>query len=263
MTKKASSTKAKQQATQVENPETQDQVLAEAAETLAEHVDKTPERVASMFDSIAERYDLTNDLMTFGWDRVWRRAVRQAVYPQSGDQILDLAAGTGTSSKHLAAWGADVTACDFSEGMLARGRELHPDLNFVWGDAMDLPFEDNSFDAVTISFGLRNVADTKKAMSEMLRVVRPGGKLVICEFSRPVFSPFRAAYDAYLKTMLQVISRTVQENGEAYSYLADSILQWPDQDGLAHMLMETGWEDVEYRNLTGGIVALHRAVKGA
>lgn len=224
-------------------------------------VDKTPYHVATMFDSIANRYDLTNGLMTFGWDRVWRHAVSQALHLRPGQKVLDLAAGTGTSSAHLARSGVEVTAADFSNGMIERGRQLHPEIDFQWADATDLPFDDNTFDAATISFGLRNVSDTAKALREMLRVTRPGGTLLVCEFSRPALGPIRAAYEVYLKTLLQVISKTVQENGSAYQYLADSILQWPDQQELGRIIAESGWNHVEYRNLTTGIVALHRATK--
>ncbi|MBV7362953.1 class I SAM-dependent methyltransferase [Actinomycetaceae bacterium TAE3-ERU4] len=224
-------------------------------------VDKDPQRVAGMFDKVAKNYDLANDLMTLGWDRIWRRAVRKALNPKPGQRILDLAAGTGTSTAYLAQSGAKLVAGDFSHGMIEQGRKKHPNLEFVWADAMDLPFADNEFDAATISFGLRNIADTQKGLSEMARVVRPGGTLLVAEFSRPVFGPARQAYELYLKTFLQGISGLVQDNPEAYTYLAESILQWPDQKKLSQIISECGWENVEYRNLTGGIVALHRATK--
>ncbi|HLS48753.1 MAG TPA: demethylmenaquinone methyltransferase [Actinomycetaceae bacterium] len=224
-------------------------------------LEKKPREVAGMFDSVARRYDLTNDVLSLWQDRLWRRATRRAVAAQTGMQVLDLAAGTGTSSEDYANAGIDVVACDFSVGMVSVGKARRPDMAFVAGDAMALPFADGSFDVVTISFGLRNVADTTAALREMYRVTRPGGRLVVCEFSRPTFAPFRLAYTAYITRVLPLIARVVSSNSPAYGYLAESITSWPDQRALARLIAAAGWQRVAYRNLSGGIVALHRATK--
>lgn len=221
-------------------------------------LDKQPAEVAAMFDEVAERYDLTNDLLALGQTRLWRRAVVNAIAPRPGERVLDLAAGTGTSSAPLRARGAVVVPCDFSLGMLSVGRRRDPDLPFVAGDAMRLPFADGSFDAVTISFGLRNTVDPAGALAEMARVTRPGGRLVVCEFSHPSFGPFRTVYSRYLMGALPGIARRASSNPEAYAYLAESIRAWPDQASLAELMTASGWRDVQWLNLTGGIVALHR-----
>ncbi|MFM1965652.1 MAG: hypothetical protein RL134_1377 [Actinomycetota bacterium] len=221
-------------------------------------LDKQPTEVAAMFDEVAERYDLTNDVLALGQTRLWRRAVVNAVAPRPGERILDLAAGTGTSSAPLAARGASVVPCDFSLGMLTVGRRREPGLAFVAGDALRLPFGDATFDAVTISFGLRNTVDPEAALAEMARVTRPGGRLVVCEFSHPSFGPFRTLYSRYLMGALPGIARRASSNPDAYVYLAESIRAWPDQAELAVIMGRAGWHDVEWLNLTGGIVALHR-----
>lgn len=225
------------------------------------HLDKRPDEVAAMFDTVAARYDLTNDVLSLGQDRLWRRAVVRALDVRPGERVLDLAAGTGTSSEPLVAAGAEVVPADFSLGMLRVGKRRSPHLPLTAGDATRLPFADGSFDAVTISFGLRNVVDTEAALREMLRVTRPGGRLVICEFSHPVWAPFRAVYVNYLMRALPPIARTVSSNPDSYVYLAESIRDWPAQEQLAHRLQRAGWGDVAWRNLTGGIVALHRAAR--
>ena len=222
---------------------------------------KQPEDVQRMFDGVARRYDLVNDVAALGQTRYWRRVVVDAVDAVPGQKVLDLAAGTGTSSEPYADAGIDVIACDFSEGMLNVGRRRRPDINFVQGDAMNLPFEDNTFDAATISFGLRNVQDPDLAMREMLRVTKPGGRLVIAEFSDPTFPPFRKVYKEYLMRAMPWVATKISSNSEAYVYLAESIEAWPAQDELAHRIEAAGWENVKYRNLTGGIVAVHRAFK--
>lgn len=219
---------------------------------------KSPRDVAAMFDGIADKYDLTNDLLSLGQDRLWRRAVVRAVDPRPGERVLDLAAGTGTSSEPLARTGAFVVPCDFALGMARVGKRARPNLAFVAGDALRLPFPDASFDAVTISFGLRNVADVRDALAEMLRVTRPGGRIVVCEFSHPVWRPFRAVYDRYLMRVVPAIARRVASDPESYVYLAESIQAWPAQAELAGIMTAAGWESLEWRNLSGGIVALHR-----
>lgn len=214
-----------------------------------------------MFDDVAARYDLTNDLLAMGQTRRWRKEVTKAVGALPGDRVLDLAAGTGTSSEPIAAGGAFVVACDFSLGMLTVGHERNPRLSFVAGDGLALPFADESFDAVTISFGLRNVHDRLAGLRELLRVTRPGGRIVVCEFSQPTWAPFREVYTRYLMGALPAVARKTSSNPDAYEYLAESIRSWPDQASLASDMLESGWRQVAWRNLSGGIVALHRGVR--
>ena len=220
---------------------------------------KAPHEVAAMFDDVAARYDVTNDVLSLGQTRLWRRAVAQAVDARPGERVLDLAAGTGSSSLPFAAAGAQVVAADFSLGMLRVGKTAHPDLDLLAGDALRLPFADAAFDVVTISFGLRNVSDVDAALAEMARVTRPGGRLVVCEFSHPTWAPFRTVYTEYLMKALPGVARRVSSNPDAYVYLAESIRAWPDQAGLGRRVAAAGWTAVGWRNLTGGIVALHRA----
>jgi len=224
-------------------------------------LEKTPHEVAAMFDGVAEKYDLTNAVLALRQDRRWRHAVKAALDLHPGEKALDLAAGTGTSSEPFVDAGVLTVPCDFSLGMLRVGRRRRPDLAFVAGDATRLPFSDGAFDAVTISFGLRNVVDVDGALREMLRVTRPGGRIVVCEFSHPSWAPFRTVYTEYLMRALPKVARAVSSNPDAYVYLAESIRAWPDQAGLAQRLSSAGWGDVAFRNLSGGIVALHRAVR--
>lgn len=233
---------------------------------------KDPKRVSGMFDQVAQRYDVTNDVLSLGNDRLWRIATRRAVAPRAGERILDLAAGTGASSVALARSGADVGAADFSPGMIAEGRRRHgsgapgggiPNLEFVEADATDLPFHDDEFDAVTMSFGLRNVNDPRKALAELLRVTRPGGRIVVCEFSHPPSPAFGGLYRFYNGRVLPAVARVISSNAEAYQYLNESIADWPDQRTLSSWMREAGWADVAYRNLSFGIVALHRGRKPA
>jgi demethylmenaquinone methyltransferase/2-methoxy-6-polyprenyl-1,4-benzoquinol methylase len=224
-------------------------------------LDKAPAEVAAMFDDVAERYDLTNDVLALGQTRRWRSAVVAAVNPRPGERVLDLAAGTGTSSVPFDRAGAFVVPTDFSLGMLRVGKERQPSLSFVAGDGMNLPFADASFDAATISFGLRNIHDRLAGLRELARVVRPEGRLVICEFSHPTWRPFRTVYSEYLMKALPSVARRTSSNPEAYVYLAESIRAWPDQGALARDIAACGWGRVQWRNLTGGIVALHRATR--
>ncbi len=224
---------------------------------------KKPEAVAAMFDSVAKSYDRTNDLLSFGQDRIWRKKVLKEVDPKPGQVVLDLAAGTGSSSIVFLKPGVRVIASDFSNGMLEVGRQRHPELEFVFADAMKLPFENNSMDAVTISFGLRNVEKPKIALQEMLRVLKPGGKVVICEFSRVTVPGIRNLYEFYLKRILPRLSSLLAKNSAAYDYLADSILAWPNQKELASWLTEAGFTDVNYKNASLGVVAIHSAKKGS
>ena len=222
-------------------------------------LDKKPIDVRRMFDAVAKRYDVTNDVLSLGQDRRWRRDVIDAVSPKPGDLVLDLAAGTGTSSVPFAEVGATVVPCDFSVGMLQVGKKARPQLPFTAGDGTKLPFADDTFDAVTISFGLRNIVDPMAGLREMRRVTKPGGRLVVCEFSHPTNKPFRTLYMEYLMKALPAIARGVSSSPDAYVYLAESIRAWPDQQGLAEWIHECGWKRCQVRNLTGGIVALHRA----
>jgi demethylmenaquinone methyltransferase / 2-methoxy-6-polyprenyl-1,4-benzoquinol methylase len=224
-------------------------------------LDKKPHEVQAMFDDVARRYDLTNDVLSLGQDRRWRHQVIDAVDPQPGELVLDLAAGTGTSSQPFLDRGATVVPCDFSVGMLRVGKKARPHLPFVAGDGTRLPFADDTFDAVTISFGLRNIVDPDAGLRDLLRVTKPGGRLVVCEFSSPTWAPFRTLYIEYLMKALPTVARAVSSSPDAYVYLAESIRAWPDQPGLAARLQRAGWAGVKWRNLSGGIVALHHAGK--
>jgi demethylmenaquinone methyltransferase / 2-methoxy-6-polyprenyl-1,4-benzoquinol methylase len=228
---------------------------------------KQPAEVAAMFDDVAPRYDLVNDVLSLGRDRSWRKVVARAVGATKGERVLDVAAGTGTSSASFTTDGADCVACDFSLGMLTQGVRQRGGadvggVRFVAGDALALPFADESFDAVTISFGLRNVHDVDAALRDLLRVTKPGGRLVICEFSAPVFTPFRRVYDGYLAVVPAIVKK-VSSNPDSYVYLAESIRAWPAQSELAGRIAAAGWRGVAWRNLTGGIVAVHRASRSA
>ena len=214
-----------------------------------------------MFDRVAKRYDITNDVLALGQTRLWRKAVVAALQIQPGHRVLDLAAGTGTSSEPMRQAGAHVVACDFSLGMLQTGQQRLPELDFVAGDGTSLPFPDDTFDAVTISFGLRNIVDPDLGLREMLRVTKPGGRLVVCEFSHPTAALFRKVYLEYLMKFLPAMANVVASNPDAYSYLADSIRAWPDQKALSERIIRAGWSQVGWRDMTGGIVALHRGVK--
>jgi demethylmenaquinone methyltransferase/2-methoxy-6-polyprenyl-1,4-benzoquinol methylase len=224
-------------------------------------LDKDPHDVAEMFDEVAPRYDLTNDVLSAGQTFLWRRAVRKASAAEQGERVLDIAAGTGTSSEPFADAEIEVVPADFSLGMLRQGRRRRPDMPFTAADALALPFADSSFDVVTMSFGLRNVADPAAALAEFARVARPGGRLVVCEFSQPVWGPLRTAYTGYLMRALPQIARRISSNPDSYVYLAETIRAWPNQQQLAGTISAAGWTDVTWRNLTGGIVAVHHAVR--
>jgi demethylmenaquinone methyltransferase/2-methoxy-6-polyprenyl-1,4-benzoquinol methylase len=224
---------------------------------------KDPEEVSSMFDAVARRYDLVNDLLSLGQTKRWRKKVQTIINPGPGMKILDVAAGPGSSSEPLFKAGADVTSLDFSEGMLAQGRKARPYLTFVKGDALNLPFDDNQFDVTTISFGLRNTQDFKRALKEALRVTKVGGRMVIVEFSTPTFAPFRIIYMNYLMKALPKLAKRTSSNPSAYVYLAESIRAWPTQEQLAAEMTAAGWRNPSWVNLTGGVVAVHTAIKGS
>lgn len=223
-------------------------------------LNKTPEQVSAMFDEVAHAYDKTNDLLSFGQSHYWRSALRRKVKPVSGERILDIAAGTGTSSMALKLPGVEVVAADFSKGMLEEGKKRYPELEFQFADAMNLPFKDGEFDVVTMSFGLRNVQDRSKALAEFFRVLRPGGRLVICEFSH-VSGVLGGLYRFYLKHFLPKLSALLSKNPAAYDYLSDSILAWPKQEQLAQDIAKVGFEKTGWKNLTFGVVAIHEGTR--
>ena len=225
------------------------------------NLDKKATDVQGMFNAVAKNYDLMNSLASLGQVRRWRKEVRRAVVTRPAMRVLDVAAGTGASSIEFVRAGADVVAVDFSEGMLEEGRRRHPEIDFRQADAMNLPFEDNSFDAVTTSFGLRNIQDFDRALREFYRGLRPGGHLGVCEFSRPTWAPFRALYHFFLGTVVPGLARMASYDAVAYDYLTESILDWPSQYVLAAHLRRAGFERLQLRNLSGGIVALHRGYK--
>jgi demethylmenaquinone methyltransferase / 2-methoxy-6-polyprenyl-1,4-benzoquinol methylase len=224
-------------------------------------MEKQPDEVSGMFDGVARHYDRTNAIMSAGNAQFWRAATVRAVDPRAGERILDVAAGTGTSSAALARTGATVVALDFSAGMIEEGRRRQPKIEFVQADAEKLPFGDDEFDAVTISFGLRNVEHPKTALAEMYRVLKPGGRLVVCEFSKPQRALFRTGYAAYMRFVMPVVAAVASSNKDAYGYLRESIEEWPDQGTLTQWIRGVGFTRVAYRNLTAGVVALHRGHK--
>lgn len=218
---------------------------------------KNPAEVAAMFDGVAKRYDFLNDLLSLNRTKAWRKVATSIIAPRNGMKVLDIAAGTGSSSRPLADRGAEVVCLDFSAGMIESGRKRNPMLTFIQGDALKLPFNENEFDVATISFGLRNTQNSKSALAEAYRVVKPGGRMVVVEFSHPVNRIFRTIYMKYLMRALPVIARKTASNPDAYIYLAESIQAWPDQQGLARIMESAGWQMVTWKDLTFGIVAIH------
>jgi demethylmenaquinone methyltransferase / 2-methoxy-6-polyprenyl-1,4-benzoquinol methylase len=216
--------------------------------------------VQAMFDRVAPRYDLANTVLSMGQDAHWRRVTAMAAEP-AGAVVLDVASGPGNVAREMLARGArEVVALDLSFNMLAEGaRRGLPDVHWVNGDAQALPFADATFDAVTISFGLRNVPDPLRALAEFARVTRPGGRLVVCEFAAPTWAPFRAVYTRYLVGALPKIANLVSSDGPSYQYLADSIRAWPHRRAIADWIEDSGYRNVAVKDLSGGIVAVHRA----
>lgn len=218
--------------------------------------------VQAMFDRVAPRYDLANAALSFGQDAHWRRVTAIAAQP-AGACVLDVASGPGNVARELVARGAvQVAALDLSFNMLAVGASRGGDrILWVNGDAQRLPFDAATFDAVTISFGLRNVPDPGVALAEFARVTRPGGRLVVCEFAAPTWGPFRAVYRGYLEGLLPQVARVVSSSAPAYRYLADSILAWPDRRTVADWIEAAGYRGVRVKDLAGGIVAVHRGLR--
>ena len=227
-------------------------------------------RVRGVFDSVADNYDLMNDLMSLGVHRIWKRFTIEKAALRPGMQVLDLAGGTGDLAALMATRvqpGGRVVLSDINEAMLRRGRERLMDrglagdeIEYCLADAERLPLEDARFDVVTIAFGLRNVTHKEAALAEMFRVLKPGGQLLILEFSRPA-APLAPAYELYSFRVLPAIGRLVAGDGDSYRYLAESIRMHPDQQTLRDMMAAAGFEGCQYHNLTGGIVALHRGWK--
>ena len=227
-------------------------------------LEKRPSDVSSMFDRVSGHYDITNDVLSVGVTPYWRFKTRREIDPHPGQKVLDVACGTGTVSRILADQGSTVTGLDFSQGMINQAVARHgdhPNISFQQGDATDLPFEENTFDVTTVSFGIRNVQEPKKALAEMFRVTKPGGKILVCEFSQPTNGIVNWGYDTYMNVAMPSIVKLVSSDPEAYHYLFKSIQAWPEQSVFASWLREAGYEKVAYRNLTYGIVALHRGIK--
>lgn len=226
--------------------------------------------VARVFHSVASKYDLMNDLMSFGVHRIWKRYTIEASGVRRNQLVLDLAGGTGDLTakfSRLVGENGEVVLADINDSMLKMGREKLRDhgivgnVNYVQANAEELPFPDNHFDCITISFGLRNVTDKAKALRSMFRVLKPGGRLLVLEFSKPVLDPLSKIYDAYSFHILPKIGQVIVNDAESYRYLTESIRMHPDQETLKGMMEEAGFDQVTYTNMTGGIVALHKGFK--
>jgi demethylmenaquinone methyltransferase/2-methoxy-6-polyprenyl-1,4-benzoquinol methylase len=221
-------------------------------------------RVRGVFDSVAQRYDLMNDLMSLGLHRLWKSFAVSVARVRAGERVLDVASGSGDLARAFAARGAEVWMSDINAAMLARGRDRVLDAGrlapAVQCDAERLPFAAASFDCVSVAFGLRNMTRKDAALAEMARVLKPGGRLLVLEFSR-IWQPFEKAYDLYSFRVLPWLGERVAGDGAAYRYLAESIRRHPDQEALRAMLERAGLERVEYFNLAAGVVALHRGYK--
>jgi demethylmenaquinone methyltransferase/2-methoxy-6-polyprenyl-1,4-benzoquinol methylase len=232
--------------------------------------DQKVNKVADVFHSVAAKYDLMNDLMSFGIHRLWKRFTIDCSGVRKGQKVLDLAGGTGDLAAKFSQLVGDkgnVILADINDSMLKVGREklrnlgIESNIEYVQANAEALPFEDNSFDIVTIAFGLRNVTDKDKALASIYRILKPGGRLLILEFSKPIFEPLSKVYDMYSFHILPKMGEWVANDGDSYQYLAESIRMHPDQNTLENMMQTAGFEQTEFFNLTGGIVALHRGFK--
>lgn len=228
------------------------------------------EMVADVFHSVAAKYDLMNDLMSFGIHRIWKRFTIDSSGVRRGQRVLDLAGGTGDLTakfSRLVGDSGEVILADINSSMLKVGREklrnkgIVGNVSYVQANAEALPFPDNYFDCITIAFGLRNVTEKEKALASMFRVLKPGGRLLVLEFSKPILAPLNKAYDAYSFHILPRIGELVAKDSHSYRYLAESIRMHPDQETLKQMMVDVGFENTIYSNLTGGIVALHRGFK--
>lgn len=229
------------------------------------------ERVAGVFHSVAAKYDLMNDLMSGGVHRLWKQFTIEIAGVRSGNQVLDIAGGSGDLSakfSRIVGPSGTVVLADINSSMLTVGRDKLTDKGLVGNvlytqaDAQSLPFPDNSFDCITIAFGLRNVTDKDRALQAMHRVLKPGGRLLVLEFSKPTNRLLEKAYDSYSFTLLPLMGKLVADDGESYRYLAESIRMHPDQETLKHMMQHSGFTECKYYNMTGGIVALHKGIKG-
>ncbi|MBS0849903.1 bifunctional demethylmenaquinone methyltransferase/2-methoxy-6-polyprenyl-1,4-benzoquinol methylase UbiE [Citrobacter sp. JGM124] len=232
--------------------------------------DQKADMVADVFHSVAAKYDVMNDVMSLGIHRLWKRFTINCSGVRRGQRVLDLAGGTGDLTakfSRLVGETGEVVLADINESMLKMGREklrnigIIGNVSYVQANAEALPFPDNSFDCITIAFGLRNVTDKDKALRSMYRVLKPGGRLLVLEFSKPVLEPLNKVYDAYSFHILPRMGQLIAGDAESYRYLAESIRMHPDQETLKAMMEEAGFENTTYNNLTGGIVALHRGYK--
>jgi demethylmenaquinone methyltransferase/2-methoxy-6-polyprenyl-1,4-benzoquinol methylase len=232
--------------------------------------DEKQRRVAGVFDSVANNYDLMNDIMSFGVHRLWKRFAVEQSGARPGQRILDLAGGTGDLAARLSRLvgpQGEVVVGDINASMLNVGRArlldrgISGNVTFVQANAETLPFPPNSFDCITIAFGLRNVTDKQKALASMYQTLKPGGRVLVLEFSTPVVPGLKQAYDLYSFRILPMMGRLVARDENSYRYLAESIRMHPDQENLKAMMEEAGFEDCDYHNLSGGIVALHRGFR--
>lgn len=232
-------------------------------------VNEKANKVADVFHSVADKYDVMNDVMSMGVHRLWKRYTIASAGAKRGDQILDLAGGTGDLAAKFARIVGDqgkVILSDINGSMLAAGRKRLIDMGiagnveYVQANAECLPFDDNSFDIITIAFGLRNVTDKDKALASMLRVLKPGGRLLVLEFSKPI-APLAPIYDQYSFKFLPMMGKLIANDEESYRYLAESIRMHPDQETLKSMMESAGFDRVSFKNMTGGIVALHKGFK--
>ncbi len=233
-------------------------------------VEEKAQRVASVFHSVAAKYDVMNDLMSAGVHRIWKRFTIELSSVRKGDSVLDIAGGTGDLTRQFASLvGPEgrVVLADINDSMLNVGRDKLTDLGvagnveYVQADAQYLPFPDNTFDCITIAFGLRNVTDKDLALRSMLRVLKPGGRLLVLEFSKPTNPIVEKLYDSYSFSLLPFMGKLVANDAESYRYLAESIRMHPDQDTLKHMMADAGFEQCKYYNMTGGVVAVHKGSK--